>query len=302
MSSTNQGPEYFTAEKNYLNSKTAEDKIYWLGEMIKNFKKHKGSEKMLAELKKRLIRFEEKAEKNKKKSAGRKGIRKEGFQFVLIGKANSGKSSLLKALTNANPLIVDYPFATSKPELGTFSFFGVSAQIIDMPSIGSEGFDIGIVNTADCLIFVVEDLIDINEIEEIAKRNHGGRIIVLAKGDRFDNNEMRKVKDRIRSKKIEGLVVSAEGGEGIDELKGKMFSKMGVIRVYTKEPGKVKAEKPIVLKAGSSVHDAAEEILKGFSLKVRETRLTGPSGKFPNQIVGLSHKLRDLDVVEFHIR
>ena len=58
----------------------------------------------------------------------------------------------------------------------------------------------------------------------------------------------------------------------------------------------------MVLKDGSTVRDVAEGIYKGFSLKVKETRLTGPSGKFPNQKVGLNHEVKDKDVVEFHCR
>ena len=78
-----------------------------------------------------------------------------------------------------------------------------------------------------------------------------------------------------------------------------MIEEMQVVRVYTKEPGKARTNEPIVLKAGSTVKDVAESILKGFSKKVKETRLTGPSGKFSNQKVGLNHRVKDLDVVEF---
>src|SRR3989338_2379135 len=66
--STNQGPEYFAAEKHYLQAKTDEEKIMWLEEMIRNFKKHKGSENMLSEIKRRLKKFREKQEIQKKKS------------------------------------------------------------------------------------------------------------------------------------------------------------------------------------------------------------------------------------------
>ena len=114
MSSTNQGPEYFAAEKKYLVAQSVEEKVYWLQEMIRNFKKHKGSEKMLAELKTRLIKLREKREKSKKARKGKKGIRKEGFQVILLGPTNSGKSSLLKKLTNALPKISPNPH-TTKP-------------------------------------------------------------------------------------------------------------------------------------------------------------------------------------------
>lgn len=77
---------------------------------------------------------------------------------------------------------------------------------------------------------------------------------------------------------------------------------MSVIRIYTKEPGKPVSQIPATLPEGSTIKDVAESILKGFSQKVKETRLTGPSSKFPNQRVGLSHILKDLDIVEFHTK
>jgi len=296
----NAGPEFLKSEKEYLNAKSPEEKIYWLEEMIRTAPKHKGSENLLARLRARLKKFKEQAEKSRKKSSGRKGIRKEGFQFVLVGKANSGKSSLLNELTNAEPKIADYPFSTTSPEIGTFDFFGVKAQVIDMPSIRGEGFDIGIVNTADCIIEVVDNLEDLSEVEEVIKRAKGKRIVVVTKTDLLGENELRKLKERIKSKRINGVAVSVLNGFGINELKEKMFNEMGVIRVYTKEPGKEKSDRPMVLPSGATVRDVAEMILKGFSSRVKETRLTGPSGKFPNQVVGLGHKVKDLDVVEFH--
>jgi len=73
----------------------------------------------------------------------------------------------------------------------------------------------------------------------------------------------------------------------------------GKLRIYTKEPGKEKSNRPIILNPGATTKDVAEKILKGFSQKVKETKIWGPSSKFPAQIVGLNHKLMDLDVVEF---
>jgi hypothetical protein len=298
----NANHEFLSAEKSYLNSKSLEDKIYWLEEMIKAAPKHKGSENLLKELRIRLKKFKEKAEKAGKKSGGKQGIRKEGFQFVLLGKTNVGKSLLLSKLTNASPKVGEYQFTTKHPEIGTFYFKGISAQMIDVPSIGSENFDTGLVNNADCLLIVLENLEELKEIEEIAKRNRGKKLVVVNKIDRLGEHEKKKLIARMKSKKVEGVIVSAETKEGIDKLKQKLFDKTGMIRIYLKEPGKAKEEKPMVLKAGATVKDVGEHIFKGFSKTVRETRITGPSSKFPNQKVGLGHEVKDKDVVEFHTR
>lgn len=298
----NAGYEYLNAEKEYLNAQTLDKKIYWLEEMIRKAPKHKSSENFVAELKTRLKKFREKAEKGKKKKTGKKGIRKEGFQFVIVGKANSGKSSLLSKLTNAAPKISEHGFSTTTPEVGAFYYEGVQAQVVDMPPLESENFDVGISNTADCIIEVVENLEDIEKVENYLKRAIGKRIVVVNKIDLLDENEKRKLKERMKSKKIHGVMISTFSGEGLDELKSLMLRSMGVIRIYLKEPGKQAKDKPLVLREGATIRDVAEGIFKGFSKSVRETRLTGPSGKFPNQRVGLEHKVKDLDVVEFHAR
>ena len=298
----NASHEYFEAEKRYLQAGTLDEKIESLEELIRAAPRHKGIENLVAELKTRLRKLREKLEKGRKVGKGKKGIKKEGFQIVFIGKANSGKSLLLSKLTNATPTISSVKFMTVKPELGTMEYEGVRAQVVDLPSVGSKEFDFGIANNADCLLFVISGLNEIKEIEESVSKATGKKIIVINKIDLLDENEKRKLKERCMSKRLNFILVSALNGEGIDELKRKIFESMQVIRVYMKEPRKEKSEKPVVLPFGSTVKDVAETIYKGYSMKVKETRLTGPSGKFTNQKVGLQHKLKDKDVVEFHAR
>ena len=98
------------------------------------------------------------------------------------------------------------------------------------------------------------------------------------------------------------VLISVKEKENLEELKEKLFQSFDKIRVYTKEPGKEKSPKPIIMKPDSTLKDIAEKILKGFSKKVKETRIWGPSSKFPGQKIGLKHKLKDLDVVEFKTR
>lgn len=298
----NAGPEYFKSEKEYLNAQNLEDKIFWLEEMIRTAPKHKSSENLLAELRVRLKKYKEKAEKGKKKAGGKKGIRKEGFQFLLLGKTNVGKSYLLSKLTRAEPRVGDYPFTTVRAEIGTFEFGGVKAQVIDQASVGSDRFDVGMVNTADCVIVVVRELGELDELDKVLVRARGKKIVVVTKVDLLDSEEIRKEGARMKSKRIDGVMVSAKSGYGMEELKGRMMELMGVIRVYMKEPGKEKSEPPMVLKGGATIKDVGETIRKGFSKTIKEARVTGPSSKFPNQRVGLAHKIKDLDVVEFHTR
>ncbi len=295
--------EYINAEKVYLNAKTLDEKIVALEEMIRKAPRHKGSENLLAELKTRLKKFKEKKEKSKKiGKTSFKGVRKEGFQVVLLGLPNSGKSSLLAKLTNAKPKISEHPFTTKEPEIGTLDYQEVKAQIIDLSSIGSDFLDIGIKNTADLIIIVANNLNDVDKIIPLTTKSYGKRLIAITKSDLLSQEELRKLEEKIRSKRLNAIIISCYNNHNINILKESIFHAMNVIRIYTKEPSKPVSTIPIVLPANSSVKDAAESILKGFSLKVKETRATGPSSKFPNQKVGLSHVLKDKDIVEFHTK
>ncbi|MBX4196488.1 50S ribosome-binding GTPase [Candidatus Pacearchaeota archaeon] len=297
----NAGYEYVAAEKKYLQAITLEEKIASLEEMIRAAPKHKGSENLLSELKTRLKKFREKQEKNKKTGkTTKKGIKKEGFQIVLLGPTKSGKSSLLSKLTNAKPLISPYPFTTKEPEIGTLHFQGVQAQVVDLPSIGSEYFDIGIINTADLIITVVERLEDIEKSNSFLTRATGKKIIVITKADLLTLEQQRKIEATLKSKKINGLLISSTTGQGLEPLKEKILLSMNIVRIYMKEPGKPHSPVPVVLPEHSTVKAVAESIRKGFSATIKETRLTGPSSKFSNQKVGLSHVLKDKDIVEFH--
>jgi len=122
---------------------------------------------------------------------------------------------------------------------------------------------------------------------------------VFNKIDKLSENEKRKLEATLKSKKYNFVLISTKTKQGIDELKNKLFQSFDKIRVYTKEPGKEKSPKPIILEPDATIEEVAEKILKGFSEKVKETKIWGPSSKFSGQKVGLQHKLKDLDVVEF---
>ena len=77
---------------------------------------------------------------------------------------------------------------------------------------------------------------------------------------------------------------------------------MHVIRVYTKEPGKKPMKRPLVLKYGSTVEDAAKNLHKDFVKFFRFVRIWGKSAKYSGEQFGLEHILEDEDVLEFHLQ
>jgi hypothetical protein len=298
----NAHPEYLSAEKEYDLADNDEDRILALEKMISFLPGHKGAEKLRAQIKLRYKRLKEKVVKDKKSKKGgsKAGIKKEDLQVAIIGRTRTGKSSLLSLMTNAKPNIGTYDFTTKSPIVGMTDYKGVGIQMIEVPAIGSEYYDKGIVNSADIILVLVTNVEQIKEIEKSIERAPGKKIFAFNKTDILSENEKRKITATLSSKKYKFILISTKTEEGIDELKEKLFQSFGKIRVYTKEPEqKEKSKRPIILLPESTVKNVAEKILKGFSSKVKETRIWGPSSKYPGQVVGLAHKMKDMDIVEF---
>ena len=296
----NAHPDFIQAEKEYIQAQTLEERIEKLKKMISHAPAHKGGENLRAQLRTRLKKFLEQQEKSKKVGkSSKKGIKKEDMQAILIGNTNSGKSSLLKILTNASPKISQNKFTTTEPKLGMMGYATTSIQLIEIPPIDSEFYDKGIVYTADLVLILVNSIEELKEIEPKI-RTSGKKIIVLSKSDLLSHQEKRKYSATLQSKKYNFVTTSTKTKENIEELREKIFQSFNKLRVYTKEPGK-KADKhrPMILEPGKNVKDVAEKILKGFSSRITQIRIWGPSSKFPGQIVGPKHKIKDLDIVEF---
>lgn len=305
MASTNQSPFYKKAEERFLNAQTDEDRLFYLDEMIRECPKHKSSEAMLANLKTRRIKLMEKIEriKKSKKSSGKEGIKKADMQTVLVGFTGSGKSSLLSCITNAQPLITQHSFNTYQPEIGTMDYDNVKVQIIDQPSLKNDNFDIGLVNNTDLIIIVVTNTEDIKNIQDnYLQRTKAKQLIVFNKIDLLNENEKRKIEAHLHSKKYNFAMVSSVTKEGIKELKEKIFSQFSILRIFLKEPYKEPSKIPLIMKPGSTIKNVADKISKHLINSISEVHIWGPSSKFPNQKVGLSHEIKDKDIVEFKTR
>ncbi|MFW6233067.1 MAG: GTPase [Nanoarchaeota archaeon] len=303
MSSTNQSPEYKKAQEKYLQAETLQEKIIALEEMIRECPKHKSSEKMLSNLKTRYKKLKQDLVKAKKSGKSTSiGIKKENHQIIIIGKTNSGKSTLISKLTNKEIKTSPIQFTTISPIIRMKNIETINMQLIENPAIESEYYDKGLTNSADALIIIINNIQEIKEIYKHLERATKKRIIIYNPKNELNKNELRKISETLKSKKYNYLILNCENPEkdNLHELENKIFQTFDKIRVYTKEPEKKqKTSKPIILNQESIVKDAAEKILKGFSQKIKQTKIWGPSSKFPGQIIGLNHKLKDLDIVEF---
>ncbi|MBU3957461.1 MAG: TGS domain-containing protein [Nanoarchaeota archaeon] len=260
--------DFYKAESHFLAAKTREEKIAALEEMIRAAPKHKGAEAMLSQLKQRLAKLKSQSEsKSARKSVN---IPKEAdAQICILGLTQSGKSALLRKLTNAKPKISELPYTTTKPEIGVADYCGVKLQMIEIPSSFRREF-MSIAQNCDA-------------------------IVLLARSE-SDKKEMEKIMERFRIRKPSCFVSFADNAE---ETKKKIWGILGLIKVYTKEPGKKPETKPMVLKAGASVGGAVADIHKDFLKFFRFARIWG-STKFPGEKVGLEHRLKDDDVMEVH--
>jgi len=296
-------PEYTKAEKDFHEAANLDEQLTALNKMISHAPKHKGAENLRQQLTTKRKKLKEQIIKVKKAGKSSKvGIKKDDMQAVILGKTNSGKSSLLSIMTNAQPKITEYDFTTKEPIIGMMSIASTSIQVIENPAIESEYYHKGLTNTADTILILITDIKQISEITKLLTKSKAKKIIVLNKIDKLSENEKRKISATLQSKKHNFVLISTKTKEGIEELKDKLFQSFDKIRIYTKEPGKQKSPKPIIMNPNSTLRDVAEKILKGFSKKVKETKIWGPSSKFSGQKIGLTHKLKDLDVVQFKTR
>ncbi len=158
-------PEAKAKLAKYSEAKSLEDKIRALEEFISAVPKHKGTENLLLWARRRLAELREELEVSKRKRVGggpRFFVEKSGAaQVVLLGPPNSGKSSVLAALTNARPEIAPYPFTTKTPKVGMMFFEDVQFQLVDTPPLMPWSHDspvnsrvIGLARNADAIIMV----------------------------------------------------------------------------------------------------------------------------------------------------
>ena len=96
----NLSPEFLAAERDYKSAQTHAEKVAALERMLSTVPKHKGTEKLQADIKRRLSQArKESHEKGGAHSVPFYHIEREGAgQVVLLGPPNSGKSQLVCAL------------------------------------------------------------------------------------------------------------------------------------------------------------------------------------------------------------
>jgi ribosome-interacting GTPase 1 len=381
-------PEAKAKLAKYSEAKTPEEKLRALEEFISAVPKHKGTENLLLWARRRMAELREEVEERKRRRVGggpRIFVEKQGAaQVVMLGPPNSGKSSLLAALTRAKPEVAPWPYTTRLPQPGMLQFEDVQIQLVDTPPLVLDDPEnpqnnrvVGLARNADALILVVgldaEDpasqlrglvrllesrgvyvtrsrglvrIIKSREVSGIRVRGSGRlvgfteddlrrflseyriynaiveiegdvtlddveaavyqslvykpAIVILNKADLPGAPERAEAARAAAPPDVPVVVASAKTGRGLEGLGRLIFERLGVIRVYTKQPNKEPDPDPLILPRGSTVLDAARRIHSRLARHFRYAKIWGPSAKYPGQRVGGDHVLADGDVVEIH--
>jgi ribosome-interacting GTPase 1 len=306
--------DYLEADRDYKSASTQAEKVAALERMLATLPKHKGTEKMQADIKRRLSQ----ARKEAQKKGGRQAapfylIEKEGAgQVALVGPPNSGKSQLVRALTHATPEVADYPFTTRMPAPGMMLFEDVQIQLIDLPPLSDEFMEQWLPQAIraahmSVLTLDVNDIAVLDEIEFILgviesrrlappKLVAGNKVDLPGAADNFEALE------ELYRGRFPMLGISALTGEGLDRFRRAVFDALDIVRVYTKVPGrKFEFTTPYILKRGKTVADAAAHVHKDFAERLKFARLFRLTGDRDGLMVERSHVVQDRDILEFHI-
>jgi ribosome-interacting GTPase 1 len=115
----------------------------------------------------------------------------------------------------------------------------------------------------------------------------------------LDPDEVR-VLEELLGIRFPAVAVSAETGAGVDAIGPLLFEGLGIVRVYTKVPGRPADDRrPYTVRRGDTVLDVARLVHKEIAESLKFARVWG-SGQFDGQQVGADHPVQDADIVELH--
>lgn len=301
-------PDYKRAEEAFRAAKTTDEKIARLEDMITLLPKHKGTDHLFADLKRRLAKLREEAEGGAGHRGGHAGpeIRREGAaQAVLVGPTGAGKSSILAALTHAQPEIGDWPFVTRSLQPGMAHYEDAPIQLVDSPALASGAMPVhllGVVRGSDGVLLVLDlsrdSLLDDLETVTLLFAERHVRLV----REREDPNDRDAVRCLVVANKTDapgaadrlallGEMVADRWevvpcscvpdarerrplGGSVTDLPGVLFRWLRIVRVYTRTPGQhFVRTKPFTVFEGGTVGDVCVLVHKDFAERLRFARL-----------------------------
>jgi hypothetical protein len=324
-------PEFKKAQEWFKSAATDDERILALEEMLRTIPKHKGTEHMQADLKSRLSKLRSKKSSAKKSSSGHTDIfhvpKTGAGQVALIGTPNTGKSSIVGAISNAKVKITDYPFATDKPLPGVAMHEDVKIELVDTPPITNEYAAPGQVQTyrgADLIAIVIDLAADpLDQIETCLEYLNSHRLIldknnpatdpagnplarptfiIATKSDIVPKGTLETFKELTADKtsNLECIPISENDPASLEYMLKRIFEMLDIVRIYAKKPGEEPDKTdPFTLPRGSTVDDLAKLIHRELAEKLQSARAWG-TGVYDGQNVQKNHILNDKDVIELH--
>ena len=305
--------DYLDAEHAYKQAHTHEEKVAALEQMLATLPKHKGTEKIQAELKRRLSQVRKESEK---RTAGHSTpgyfVKREGAgQVVLIGPPNSGKSQMVCRLTHAHPEVADYPFTTRMPTPGMMLFENVQIQLVDTPPMSSEFMEpwmSQVIRAAQISALIVDpnDPDVLGETEFVLQTLESWHLPSpnLLVGNKLDQNGATEnffAMQSLYGDRFRYVGVSAATCAGLEAFAREVLRCLDLVRFYSKAPGKKPdLEVPYLLRRGATVQDAAAHVHRDFAEHLKYARLFRRSDEHHGLMVERAHAVEDEDVLEFH--
>jgi uncharacterized protein len=323
--------EYYAAEQDYRRARTPAEKLEGLQAMLRAIPKHKGTDHMQADLKKRISQAKRDSQKKSARAVHSLYVKPEGIgQVFLVGPPNSGKSSLLDVLTNAKPEIAAYPFTTSMYQPGMMRHVDIWIQLVDMPPVSEQSpipWIPSVVRYGHAALFVLSLASDdvLTEAEEVTTRLAAGKVVLARRGEptgMFDNGiaalktlmvlthskapdalDRLELLDELLGDAYEKILVDIrEDPESLEVLRKRTYDMLGKLRVYTKQPAKPPdMEDPFVIRRGTTLEELAGRIHKDIRARLRFARVwSQDESMFDGQRVSKDYVLQEGDVVEIH--
>ncbi len=323
-------PVYHAAEKTYRQASSPDEKTEALRQMLAVMPKHKGTDKLQADIKRRIAQLKD---QGKRGAAARQQpqwvIEKVGAgQVPVIGPPNAGKSALIAQLTSTDLRVADYPFTTQAPAPAMMPFENIQVQLIDSPATSREYsvdwihelvrradacvllVDLGDGRAPDFISYILDSLEsrDVILAGTVPTEREGFEVYIptLLAGNKDELPGAAEVFVELEAAygdRFHIQALSVQRDSGLGEFKQALFDVLQIDRIFTKAPGKEPdLGKPFILARGSTVRDLAGKIHKDFLKTLRYARLWGSSGRFEGQRVGEEHVLEDGDIVELHTR
>ncbi len=325
--------QYHKAEEEYRRASTPEEELRGLEAMLRELPKHKGTDKLQAELKQKISRAKKEVEQQGKKPGGKKGaggpriVHQGAGRAVLVGGPNAGKSQLLTALTRATPEVAAYPFTTREPQPGMMPWEDVMVQLIDTPPVTKDVLDPslqGLIRGADLVLLMVDVGNDegVDALQEVVERmaetktrmgresyldeedigtSYTRTFLLLNKVDLPGCEERIALLHEFCPLDLEEFRISAAHGQGLEELRTAIYQALDVVRVYTKLPTHKEPdyERPFTVRRGGTVLQIAELVHRELAQDFKFARVWGSQVHDATVVKG-DYVVHDKDVVELH--